>query len=47
METYASYKKEFISDKYLDLIPVVKYSIALKKSSGSARIILESNEVVM
>ena len=29
--TYASYKTNFVTEKYLDLIPAVKHRVALTK----------------
>ena len=36
MRTYASFKKDFISERYLDLIPAVKHRIALTKLRTSS-----------
>ena len=36
MGTYASFKKDFISERYLDLIPAVKHRIALTKLRTSS-----------
>ena len=36
MMTYASYKTNFVTEKYLDLIPVVKHRVALTKLRTSS-----------
>ena len=36
MMTYASYKTNFVTEKYLDLIPVVKHQVALTKLRTSS-----------
>ena len=36
MMIYASYKTNFVTEKYLDLIPVVKHQVALTKLRTSS-----------